>query len=207
MLRILPRLFVLLIMFTACSAPASLAVIQEGTASWYGPGFHGKKTASGETYDSGAFTAAHKTLPLGTKVKVVNTKNGRSVMVRINDRGPYVSGRIIDLSKAAAEKLDMTRTGTAPVKLLVEQSKSAEKLAQKASATAEYTVQMASYNVKKQAEEKAKTYPDGWISQTTRDGRTIYRVCSGRFKDKAEAERQQRVLKGRGMVGFVKQLD
>ena len=88
-----------------------------GTASWYGPGFHGKKTASGETYDQTKLTAAHKTLPLGTKARVINLENGSSVDVEINDRGPFVGGRIIDLSRAAAKVVGLIETGTAPVRV------------------------------------------------------------------------------------------
>ncbi len=89
----------------------------EGIASWYGADFEGRLTSNGEIYDMYAFTAAHKTLPLGTVVKVNNLDNGKSVEVRINDRGPYVVGRVIDLTKADAEAIDMTKTGTAHVKL------------------------------------------------------------------------------------------
>lgn len=88
---------------------------QEGIASWYGPEFEGKPTASGEVFDSRLLTAAHPTLPFGTVVLVTNAQNGRSVAVRVNDRGPFVPARIIDVSKAAAERLDMVATGTAPV--------------------------------------------------------------------------------------------
>lgn len=90
-----------------------------GVASWYGPGFHGKTTSNGEEYNQNAFTAAHKTLPMNTIVSVTNLDNGRKTTVRINDRGPFVDNRIIDLSKAAATRLDMLQTGTAPVKLEV----------------------------------------------------------------------------------------
>ena len=90
-----------------------------GTASYYGKKFHGKKTASGEIYNMHAFTAAHKTLPLGTMVKVTNIANKKSVIVKINDRGPYIQGRIIDLSYAAAKKLDYVGNGTAEVKIKV----------------------------------------------------------------------------------------
>ena len=90
-----------------------------GIASWYGPGFHGKKTSNGEIYDQNAFTAAHKTLPMNTIVSVTNLDNGRKTTVRVNDRGPFVDNRIIDVSKAAATRLDMLQTGTAPVKLEV----------------------------------------------------------------------------------------
>jgi len=89
----------------------------EGIGSWYGSDFDGKLTSSGEIYDMYAFTAAHKTLPLGTLVTVNNLDNGKSVQVKINDRGPYVTGRIIDLSKAAAEAVGISSTGTAHVKL------------------------------------------------------------------------------------------
>lgn len=90
-----------------------------GTASWYGPKFHGKLTSNGERYNMWDMTAAHKTLPMNTIVRVTNRRNGESVVVRINDRGPFVDNRIIDLSKAAASKLNMIGTGTAPVKLQV----------------------------------------------------------------------------------------
>jgi len=88
-----------------------------GRASWYGPTFHGKLTSNGETYNMHDMTAAHKTLPMNTIVRVTNENNGRSTVVRINDRGPFVESRIIDLSKSAASDIDMIGTGTAPVRL------------------------------------------------------------------------------------------
>lgn len=92
---------------------------EEGIASWYGPGFHGKLTANGEKYNQKAMTAAHKTLPLPTLVKVDNLENGRSVIVRVNDRGPYSKGRIIDLTETAAKRLGMLDKGTARVRVSV----------------------------------------------------------------------------------------
>jgi len=89
----------------------------EGIASWYGEDFNGRLTASGEVYDMYAYTAAHKTLPLGTVVKVINQDNGENTEVRINDRGPYVKGRIIDLSRTAGRAIGIRGTGTAKVKL------------------------------------------------------------------------------------------
>ena len=89
-----------------------------GIASWYGPGFAGHKTANGERYKPSGMTAAHRTLPFGTSVKVTNLDNNKSVVVRINDRGPYVGDRIIDLSKAAAGKIGLIATGTAKVKVV-----------------------------------------------------------------------------------------
>ena len=90
-----------------------------GRASWYGPGFHGRLTANGERYNQNAMTAAHKHLRFGTKVRVTNLNNGRSVIVRINDRGPFIKGRVIDLSAAAARSLNMIHSGVAPVKVTV----------------------------------------------------------------------------------------
>jgi rare lipoprotein A len=90
---------------------------ERGVASWYGPDFHARTTSSGEPYDMYAMTAAHKTLPIPAYVRVTNLENGRSVVVRVNDRGPFVKNRIIDLSYAAAHKLDMTRNGTAFVEV------------------------------------------------------------------------------------------
>ncbi len=86
-----------------------------GNASWYGPAFHGKLTSNGETYNMYDMTAAHKTLPMNTIVKVTNQNNGLSTVVRVNDRGPFIATRIIDLSKSAASKINMIGTGTAPV--------------------------------------------------------------------------------------------
>ncbi|MGI9330394.1 MAG: septal ring lytic transglycosylase RlpA family protein [Gammaproteobacteria bacterium] len=88
---------------------------EKGVASWYGTKFHGRPTSSGEPYDMYAMTAAHKTLPLPTRVRVTNLRNQRSVIVMVNDRGPFIDNRIIDMSYAAAQKLDMTREGTALV--------------------------------------------------------------------------------------------
>jgi rare lipoprotein A len=90
-----------------------------GLASWYGNEYHGRQTASGEVFDEEAMTAAHRSLPFGSVVQVTNQKNGKSVRVRINDRGPFVRGRVIDLSKGAARKIDMINDGVVPVRLRV----------------------------------------------------------------------------------------
>ena len=90
-----------------------------GSASWYGAQFHGRKTANGERFDMNQLTAAHRSLPFGTKVRVTNQKNGKSVVVRINDRGPFVGRRVIDLSRGAAQAVNMIGSGVAPVKLQV----------------------------------------------------------------------------------------
>ena len=96
-------------------SPGPALRVERGKASWYGGRFQGRKTASGERFDQRDLTAAHKTLRFGTRVRVINEENGRSVVVRINDRGPYGRGRIIDLSRAAAERIDMIRAGVVTV--------------------------------------------------------------------------------------------
>lgn len=97
--------------------PKATVQVEYGKASWYGPGFHGRKTASGEIFNQNELTAAHPSLPFNTIVKVTDTDTGNSVTVRINDRGPFAGGRIIDLSRQAAEDLKMINKGVANVKL------------------------------------------------------------------------------------------
>jgi rare lipoprotein A len=100
--------------FVLFTPEAQAKPFQRGVASWYGPGFHGRLTANGERFNTNSLTAAHRTLPFGTRVRVTNAKTGRSVVVRINDRGPFTKGRVIDLSKAAARAV-----GIAGVALVV----------------------------------------------------------------------------------------
>lgn len=116
------------------------AFVQRGKASFYGPGFHGKRTASGERFNQHELTAAHPDLPLGAQVTVTNLENGKTVQVQVNDRGPYKRGRVIDLSKAAAAKIGITKkNGIAPVKV----EATADQLAE-AKASADREVQVAS---------------------------------------------------------------
>ena len=103
--------------------PDENSVVIEGEASYYGGKFHGRKTANGEIFDQNKMTAASKELPLGSKATVTNEETGKSVDVKINDRGPYVDGRVLDLSKGAAKKLDMIDDGTAPVTIEVDPDK------------------------------------------------------------------------------------
>ena len=98
-------------------APAEPTMMETGLASWYGPKFHGRRTASGEVFNQEKFTAAHRTLPWGSRVRVTNLDNGKSVDVRINDRGPFGKGRIIDLSRAAAKALDIVIRGITTVRI------------------------------------------------------------------------------------------
>lgn len=111
----LPALLVLSLALSACAHRQ----VQTGQASWYGPGFAGNPTASGERFRPYRRTAAHKTLPFGTVVRVTRTDTGQRVRVVINDRGPYVDGRIIDLSRRAARRIDMLDAGVAPVEVKV----------------------------------------------------------------------------------------
>lgn len=101
------------------AAVGSVRSVLQGWASWYGPGFQGRRTASGEPFNPQGLTAAHRTLPFGTQVRVTNLRNGQAVVVRINDRGPHIPGREIDISTAAAQALGLIQMGTAPVRLEV----------------------------------------------------------------------------------------
>ncbi|MDR1787954.1 MAG: septal ring lytic transglycosylase RlpA family protein [Treponema sp.] len=115
MKKLIPVLMIALAFDAGAATPQDTAYKQEGIASWYGAEFEGKPTASGETFDSKNLTAAHPSLPFGTLLRVTNKVNHKQVVVRVNDRGPFVAGRIVDVSKAAAEALNMLATGTAPV--------------------------------------------------------------------------------------------
>jgi rare lipoprotein A len=116
-LKTVRNLVVVLLLASAVVATAEPDL--EGLASWYGGKFHGRLTSSGEVFDTNTMTAAHKTLPFGTMVKVTNLENGKSAVVKINDRGPFVEGRIIDLSRAAAEEIGMVGSGVARVSLTI----------------------------------------------------------------------------------------
>jgi rare lipoprotein A len=148
--------------------------VQTGVASWYGPNFHGKTTSNKEVYDMYDLTAAHKSLPFGTYVVVTNLNNGKSVTVRINDRGPFVKGRIIDLSYAAAKAVDMIDTGKAPVKLEILTDISPKKSSQK------FSVQVGSFvqedNAKTLKKELQKNFQNVYISSFKTVNQVYYRV-------------------------------
>jgi len=117
---------------------------ESGMASWYGPGFHGKRTANGEAYDQQAMTAAHRTLPMPSVVRVTNLDNGNTVVLRVNDRGPFAHNRIIDVSRAAAERLDMVRSGVASVRveILADESRRVKEIAQNGGSVADQMAAM-----------------------------------------------------------------
>ncbi|MDH4259702.1 MAG: septal ring lytic transglycosylase RlpA family protein [Gammaproteobacteria bacterium] len=161
--------------------------VERGVASWYGPTFHGGRTATGEIYDMNAMTGAHPTLPLPTWVQVTNLQNGRSVVVRLNDRGPFSSNRIIDLSRAAAEQLDMIRAGTAMVEIrsLAGGSPAVEtEPASQPAAAQRFYAQAGAFADEGNAQRLAGRLRDARvgdvaISETRVDGRRLFRVRVG----------------------------
>lgn len=171
---------------------------QDGIASWYGKKFHGRLTSNGETYDMYAMTAAHKTLPLGVHVKVTNKSNGLSTIVRVNDRGPFVAGRIIDLSLAAARTLDVVNAGTAPVHIEAlgykkEQSGKVRYVAPTSYDIGSYAIQVGAFSVASNADRLAESlrrdYGTADIQQGEKDGQVLYRVRVGKYTSLADAER------------------
>ena len=161
-------IFTLILLFSAHLYADS---IQTGYASWYGGKFQGRKTANGEIFDTYKYTAAHKTLPFDTIVKVKNLDNGKTVVVRVNDRGPFVADRIIDLSYAAAKDIDMIKTGTAKVRIQVVESSIKE--------TDEYIykIQVAAYSSIENARNTLKKLEKGGVSPSLeKTSKGIYRV-------------------------------
>ncbi|HYV96252.1 MAG TPA: septal ring lytic transglycosylase RlpA family protein [Gemmatimonadaceae bacterium] len=180
------------------------APTQTGTASWYGPGFQGKQTSSGEVYDQNLLTAAHKTLPLGTRVRVTNVANGKAVDVRINDRGPFVGDRIIDLSRAAAEVIGMVAAGTALVRVdVLETPVPIESVPR----TVHYALQAGSFTQRSNADDLAsrlgRTASDvSVVKVATADG-DRYRVLIGNFISHDDAAQAAARLKGAGVETLI----
>jgi rare lipoprotein A len=169
-----------------------------GLASWYGGDFHGQRTANGETYDMFQLTAAHKAAPLGIHAIVTNLQTGRSVRVRINDRGPFIDGRVIDLSYAAARRLGMVENGLAQVKVTF--------LPATVPATT-YVVQIGAYvdqgNALRAQRDLATQYPQVWIAVAHEGPQTFYRVRLGSFASRAAAEHAARQVQGRGYTASI----
>lgn len=179
--------------------------LQTGEASWYGPGFHGERTSSGEIYDEQKLTAAHRTLPFDTIVEVVNTENDSTVQVRINDRGPYEEDRIIDLSRAAGEKLGMMDSGVADVKLnLIEAGgEIPENLDQET-----YTLQLGEYGYSRYAETLVEDIGgDAYLHFEHMFGRGRYFVYYGSYTSIADANQDLERLRDDGFDGIVKQIN
>lgn len=166
---------------------------EEGMASWYGPGFHGRKTSSGEVFDMHGFTAAHRTMPLGIYLKVTNRENGRWVRVKVNDRGPFIRGRILDLSYGAAKALDMIGTGTAAVKIQVIGPEEGLPRVDREKARERYTVQVGAFvrkenalNLKLSLE---RHYQPVHIVIFQTPDRNYYRVRVGNLRTEEQAAR------------------
>ncbi len=182
--------------------------VQQGIASWYGRDFHGKRTSNGERYDMHAMTAAHKTLPLGVYVKVRNVENGHEAVVRVNDRGPFVKGRIIDLSYAAAKKLgiDAAGTGRVHIEALGYRASGADRYeALDSYDTGNYTVQVGAFkeyaNAERLSGDMKRRYGFSEIHETVLDGKTLYRVYAGKYPSLMAAERAERELSDHGYPG------
>ena len=204
--------------------PSALGYSEDGIASWYGDIFHGKPTSSGEVYNMYDMTAAHKILPLGTHVKVTNKNNGAMVILRVNDRGPFVSGRIIDLSYTAAQKLGMLQPGTIPVRVeavqVAEQTQLKGKTVWKAEAVpnfqyGNFSIQIGAFqqaaNALKMRLALRQSYEKVFIQPPTARDRELeryYRVQVGAYKDLQKAQQDTDRLKQNGYPGaFVVAMD
>ena len=175
---------------------------QRGIASWYGEEFHGNPTASGEIYDMYELTAAHRTLPLGTPVMVTNLENHRSVGVRINDRGPFVKGRIIDLSYGAARAIGIVEKGTARVEVVAFDLTEAPN-----DGAPVYTVQVGSFSRRENAERLLKQLQEvsrqAYMTILKINGGNYYRVRVGRYGSRETAYRMAEKLASRGYAVLI----
>lgn len=191
--------------------PTAEGYVEEGYASWYGPECHGKPTASGEPFEMDAITAAHKTLPLGTHVKVTDTKTGQSIITRINDRGPFVAGRIIDLSRGSAKQLGSYRPGLARVRVEAVQVTTEEMVGTNSVWKVEtvpnfrygqFTVQIGSFKEQSNAQRlqgrMAKEYNNTQVALFNYRGSTFYRVQVGLYQDLLLARQEQEQLRRHG---------
>jgi rare lipoprotein A len=198
-----------LLLLAACSLPPSRVqlppsplsedrISQTGIASWYGPGFHGKATASGAIYNQNDLTAAHQTLPLGTRVMVTNLETGSSAEVTINDRGPFAKGRIIDLSYGAGKALGMIGPGTIPVRVEVLAGSNIQSIR----TSLDYTLQLGSFsqieNAQQLRDQLKSSYPDVAIVPLQAKDLTYYRVQLGTFSNRSAAEERARHLSQAG---------
>ena len=182
--------------------PYAAGYVERGIASWYGEDFHGRPTSSGEIYNMYDLTAAHKLMPLGTIAKITNLENDQSVVVKINDRGPFIEGRIIDLSYSAAREIGMAEKGLSRVEIKV--MKWGENLT-------DFTVQVGSFEVEENALKlKAKlnrTYKDVHIKPIEVKDKQYYRVRVGSTKDIRKAEHLAEKLSEEGFTFFITRKD
>lgn len=180
--------------------------VQEGVASWYGPDFHGKATSNGEVYDQAKLTAAHQTLPFHTLVEVENLENGRRVLVRVNDRGPFLKNRIIDLSNRAAREIGMLENGTASVRLRVVRP-ILDQVSRAPVYRVGYFLQLGAFTDPSNAEfllgRLRATFPEESFFMS-RDG-DLTKVVTLSFDDKEAIQALQERLRQRGFDFFVKE--
>lgn len=169
---------------------------ENGIASWYGKDFHGKLTANGERYNMYGMTAAHKLLPFGTQVRVINKKNGKSIIVRINDRGPFVANRVIDLTKTGAEKIDMLGPGTASVRL--ETIGGVPAMKDNGDMAGRFFVQVGAFASKSNAEGLVATMKKQGTSarMSYYDNQNLWRVQAGPYPSLFSAQKASSPLKG-----------
>lgn len=185
--------------------PIAGQYVEEGVASWYGVPFNGRRTSNGEIYDMHTFTAAHRTLPFNTVVRVTNLRNGKQTEVRINDRGPFVANRVIDLSLAASQAIEMVGTGTAQVRLeIVSETESP--------AAGAFGVQVGAFlqaeNADRLKSQLEQGYPPASVATYDSPNGTFYRVRVGRFATEDEAQALATKLHAeRGYTTFVVRLD
>ncbi len=189
------------------TAPVNNTGEMEGTASWYGGKFIGRKTANGEIFTSQSMTAASKTLPFDTRVLVTDMDNGKSVIVRINDRGPYVGDRILDLSYAAAKAIDMIGPGTATVRLRIVTGDEGVGARERSFEKGAYYLQVGLFSVKDNAEglrsRLSSVFDNVLVDSATVGGRAYYRVLAGPFPDEIATYIEADKLKNLGYVVIV----
>ncbi len=190
--------------------PARIGSIEKGAASWYGEPYHGRRAADGEIYDMERLTAAHRTLPFQTWVEVTNLKNGKHVEVRITDRGPFVDGRIIDLSKAAAREIDMLRMGIAPVRLRVikppRTSSAIEPQSAPLLAAGQFAVQAGAFRDHDRAEAFAASlllFPSVRLLPPTEPDRSLWKIWVGKGLTLEAAHELADELKSLSQQAFV----
>jgi len=188
------------------SQPEEIIFMQEGIASWYGEEFHGRATSAGEVFDMHDKTCAHKTLPLNTYVRITNLQNGSRTLARVNDRGPFVKDRIVDISYATAQALGLVQAGTGRVRLEAlgvpdSDGWNNDSLAE-ALAKGNFTVQLGSFkdkdNAQRLAHKLASEYGDTRITTADTNQGRFYRVRVGRYKSLEQAEEVCKTLGGRG---------
>lgn len=207
----------LALLIFSCAAPKRAGYYKEGytergTASWYGKDFHGRKTANGEIYDMYKLTAAHKTLPLGVYARVTNLENGKEIKVKVNDRGPFIRGRFLDLSYGAAKELGMVEAGVGRVELEIignvpYQTAKGKASAGRVSSTGLFTIQVGAF-VEKENAVRLKSllenrYKDVHIVSYDTNLQKFYRVRVGAFENEKDALKISNELESQNYTTFI----